>query len=306
MSKYAIVATMRNEAPTLIEWLAHHMAVGFDCFLVFTNNCQDGTPEILERISTRFPVRHRDNPPPYKDTIQKQALHLARQDDIVSSAEWCLHIDADEYVNVTVGNRQISDLTSLHPDADAITLMWRFFGNSGVKTWTPGRILDQFTMCEGSPALSRMNFKTIFRPSKFRLFSPHMPKLPHDPEALRVVNTAGVPMPTTKMLTKLGSGYEKDMSLASWENAALHHYHVKPDDLHRAKYARGDANGRKNEKRKIGGDYYNGVNCNDAQDASILFYRDRAMEIEREMRDIPGVQEAEQGSLRWLKENYSL
>lgn len=306
MASHAIIATMRNEAVTLIEWLAHHLAVGFDHFFICTNDCQDGTDEILELLSPHFPICHRDNPPPYADTIQKQALHLARQDKIVSASDWCLHIDADEYVNVLVGGRRIADLTALHPNAHAVALMWKFLGNSGVTHWSPGRILDQFTLAEGEMSVERMNFKTIFRPSAFKRFSVHNPKLPRDPDALVVVNTAGIAMPVDTILRNRGSGYPPDLAYASWENARLHHYHVKPDDLHRAKHARGDANGRRNRKRKIGSDYYHQVNCNDAPDSSMSFYRSASCDIEAAMRAVPGVAEAERRAIAWLKSSYSL
>lgn len=36
-----IVTMMKNEGPYIVEWVAHHLAVGFDRFLVFTNDCDD-------------------------------------------------------------------------------------------------------------------------------------------------------------------------------------------------------------------------------------------------------------------------
>ena len=38
MTHLAILC-VRNEAAFLLEWLAHHRAVGFDHFLVFSNDC---------------------------------------------------------------------------------------------------------------------------------------------------------------------------------------------------------------------------------------------------------------------------
>ena len=44
------VLTVRNEAAFLLEWLAHHRAVGVTDFLVFSNDCQDGTDAMLDRL----------------------------------------------------------------------------------------------------------------------------------------------------------------------------------------------------------------------------------------------------------------
>ncbi len=41
--KFLAVLTVRNEAAFLLEWLAHHRGGGFTDFLVFSNDCQDGT-----------------------------------------------------------------------------------------------------------------------------------------------------------------------------------------------------------------------------------------------------------------------
>ena len=46
------ILTVKNEAAFLLEWLAHHRAVGFTDFLVFSNDCDDGTDAMLERLAT--------------------------------------------------------------------------------------------------------------------------------------------------------------------------------------------------------------------------------------------------------------
>ena len=66
----------------------------------------------------------------------------------VSDAEWVMHIDADEYLNVEVGNRQIDDLLSLYPKADVIAVLWRHFGSARLKIWDGGSVIDRFTRCE--------------------------------------------------------------------------------------------------------------------------------------------------------------
>ncbi len=45
------VLTVRNEGSFLIEWLAHHRACGFSDFLVFSNDCTDGTDLMLDRLA---------------------------------------------------------------------------------------------------------------------------------------------------------------------------------------------------------------------------------------------------------------
>ena len=44
-----IVGCMKNEAPYIVEWVAYHRAIGVDNFLIYTNGCEDGTSQMLDR-----------------------------------------------------------------------------------------------------------------------------------------------------------------------------------------------------------------------------------------------------------------
>ncbi len=46
----AIVTTMKYEGPFILEWLAYHRAIGFDDILVYTNDCDDGTDDMLAML----------------------------------------------------------------------------------------------------------------------------------------------------------------------------------------------------------------------------------------------------------------
>jgi hypothetical protein len=305
-----IVACMRNEALFLVEWLAHHLACGFDRIVVYTNDCTDGTDTILKLLQKTKWVEHYDNPGPYATggTIQRHALHRAFQLQHVRAADWLLHIDADEYVNVEVGNREIEDLVALYPEADAIALMWRHFGSAGKQTWSGGSIVETFTMCEkdlptvGSDDI--INFKTLFRPRRFRAMSIHSPKYPRRGVRPLVLNTAGVEMPVEKLKVRAGSGYAVEAHHLTWKHALIHHHHVKSNDLHAMKHARGDANGRTNSKRLIGSEFYKQADRNETTSTSLLGLRRRVRRWEERLRSVPGVVEAEAAAWDWFRATY--
>ena len=48
--KITLVTTMRNEGPHLLEWIAHHQAIGVTDFVIYTNECEDGTDTLLDLI----------------------------------------------------------------------------------------------------------------------------------------------------------------------------------------------------------------------------------------------------------------
>ena len=301
---------MRNEALFVVEWLAHHLSVGFDRIIVYTNDCDDGTDRILDLLTATGRIEHRPNPGPYTlgGTIQRHALRLAFQLPHVRRADWALHIDADEYVNVTIGKRSIDDLTARYPDADAIAIMWRHFGSAGKTVWEGGSVVESFTRCEAElpdvAAGEDTNFKTLFRPSRFHAMSIHSPKYPRKGVLPVVVNTAGVAMPVDKLRTRAGSGYAVGPHQVTWENASLHHHHVKSDDLHLLKHARGDANGRSNAKRALGSAFYQHANRNEAESTSLLGLRRRVRRWEARLRAIPGVAEAEAEAWAWFRTHF--
>ncbi|MGA1179842.1 MAG: glycosyltransferase family 2 protein [Marivivens sp.] len=304
-----LVACMRDEALFVIEWVAHHLVIGFDRIVVYTNDCHDGTDKLLKALSKHAPVEHYDNPGPYEaGTIQKQALHEAMKLPQVSDAEWVMHIDADEYLNVEVGKRQIDDLLSLYPKADVIAVLWRHFGSAGLKIWDGGSVIDRFTRCEDKlPDPEEGGFsavKSIFRPQKFKMISAHTPKLPIGDQPVVAVNTVGTALDPHPMMQKRGSGFRLARENVTWENASLHHHHVKSDDLHLVKFSRGDANGRKNAKRVIGSEYYKKADRNDVECTTMLAYRPAAREIEAEFRAHSEIKEIEDSALAWFSRNF--
>ena len=48
-----IVTTMKNEGPFLLEWIAYHRAIGVSDFLVYTNDCTDGTDRMLKLLQKK-------------------------------------------------------------------------------------------------------------------------------------------------------------------------------------------------------------------------------------------------------------
>ncbi|WP_299612219.1 glycosyltransferase family 2 protein [uncultured Tateyamaria sp.] len=139
--------TVRNEAAFLLEWLAHHRAVGFDDVLVFSNDCTDGTDMMLDRLADLGWLAHARNDGPYdKGGIQFTALKAAAKMDQVKRADWILPLDIDEFVNIHTGDGTLAALHAALPDATAIALTWRLFGNNGQVRYLDQPVTDMFPM----------------------------------------------------------------------------------------------------------------------------------------------------------------
>lgn len=181
--RFLAVLTLRNEAAFLLEWLAFHRAVGFTDFLVFSNDCQDGSDLMLDRLETLGWLTHIRNDGPYdKGGIQFTALKQADKLDIVKQADWILALDIDEFVNVHCGDGTLPALLDALPQADAITMTWRLFGNGGVAKFTDTPVTETFIRCAPEvmfwPWRASM-FKTLFRNNGvYRKLGVHRPRNP--------------------------------------------------------------------------------------------------------------------------------
>lgn len=186
--KVLAVLTVRNECAFLLEWLAHHRATGVTDFLVFSNDCTDGTDEMLDRLAEKGEIVHQRNEGPYdKGGVQFSALKRADRLNVVRAADWIVALDIDEFINVHAGDHTVPALLAALPDATAITLTWRLFGNAGIVAYEDSPITETFTRCAPVvmhwPWRSAM-FKTLFRnDGTYRKLGVHRPRNP-DPSRL--------------------------------------------------------------------------------------------------------------------------
>lgn len=176
------VLTVRNEGAFLIEWLAHHRGIGFTDFLVLSNDCDDGTDAMLDRLAAMGEVVHVANPGPHAGGVQFAAMKRADGHPLVTGADWLMTLDIDEFVNIHVGARTLAALTAALPEADAIPLTWRLFGNCGVIGFEDRPVTEQFT--RAAPEVMAwpwraFMFKTLYRNNgAYRKLGVHRPRGP--------------------------------------------------------------------------------------------------------------------------------
>lgn len=173
------VLTLRNEGAFLLEWLAHHRATGFTDFLIFSNDCDDGTDLMLDRLAQMGWVTHVRNPGPWDEGPQWAALKAADRHPALRSADWVMVLDIDEFVNIHKGDHTLSALMAACPEVDAFPLTWRMFGNCGVEGFVDAPITRQFT--RAAPRVLHwpwraLMVKTLFRRDAFRKLGVHRPK----------------------------------------------------------------------------------------------------------------------------------
>ena len=175
------VLCLRDEAAFLLDWLAHHRAVGFSQVVICTNDCSDGTDVMADRLAELGGVTHIRNDGPYDNGgIQFIGMKLAGKTKAVRQADWLMALDIDEYVNIHAGAHRLDDLIAALPEANAITLTWRLFGNGGEMAYRDQPITEVFT--QAAPQVMQwpwraLMFKTLYRNDGcFRQLGVHRPR----------------------------------------------------------------------------------------------------------------------------------
>lgn len=181
------VLCVRNEGAFLLEWLAHHKGVGFRDVLVFSNDCDDGTDAMLDRLDAMGELTHIRNDGPHEGGVQWTAMKRADKHPLVKGADWLMTLDIDEFVNIHTGDHTLSALIAALPKADAITLTWRLFGNGGVERFQDAPVTEQFL--HAAPEVMfwpwrAFMFKTLYRNTgAYRKLGVHRPRSPVDGKA---------------------------------------------------------------------------------------------------------------------------
>ena len=181
--KITAVTTQKNEGAFLLEWIAYHKIIGFTDIVILSNDCEDGIYEMLDHLSKSGEIIHLRNDGPYDDRgIQFAALKRADRQKAVKEADWIMHLDIDEFLNIHVGDGKITDLIAALPDADAIALTWRMFGNNGIIEYKDRLITDQFA--RAAPKIMHWPWrafmiKTLYRNNgNYGKLGVHRPKHP--------------------------------------------------------------------------------------------------------------------------------
>lgn len=298
------ILTVRNEGAFLLEWLAHHRAVGFDDFLVFSNDCQDGTDDMLDRLADLGWLSHVRNDGPYdKGGIQFTALKRAAKMKQVQGASWILPLDIDEFVNIHTGNGTLAALHAALPEATAITLTWRLFGNNGQVRHVDQPITASFDKAAPEilfwPWRAAM-FKTLYhndgtytKPGVHRPRSPVEDKLPQ----ARWFDSHGRPLDDQFRKRRIFSNYGRP----NYGLAQLNHYPLGAMENYVLKADRGRA---VHSDDMLGLDYWVERNFNAVKDDSIRRY-DAARDARlADLRSDAHLADLHEAAVQWRAERF--
>ena len=299
------ILTVRNEAAFLLEWLAHHRAVGFTDFLVFSNDCQDGTDAMLDHLQASGWLTHIRNDGPYdKRGIQFTALKTADASEAVKAANWILTLDIDEFVNIHVGDHTLTALRAALPDATAITLTWRLFGNANIIRYSDDPVTETFTKCAPDPIhwpWRAVMFKTLYRnDGTYRKLGVHRPRNPVEaklPDA-RWFDGHGRELDETFKRQRIFSNFGQP----NYGIAQLNHYPLGSMESYLLKSDRGRVN---HSADKMGMDYWVERNFNTETDTSVLSLKDTVQSVLQNLREDPVLQDLHNRAVAWRQHRFA-
>ena len=294
------VSTMKDEGPFVLEWVAHHLAVGFTDVLVYTNDCTDGTDTMLKRLAALdIGVQHRNNAVPVGVKPQPAMLKLAADEPALQAADWMLILDADEFLCVnhpsgSVGG-MVADLAAI--GASAMVLTWRIFGSSGIQDWSRAPVTDQFTRAAPEHWNKGWGTKTLFRPDPRHLRPGiHRPiiKSQHRdgdyPDSVLWVNGSGRPLESWFKLR----GWRSVRRTVGYDWAQVNHYAIKSMDAYALRKLRGNVNLKAD---KYNTDYWSLQDRNEVEDTRIARHRARRDQIIASLLQDPTVRRLHEAAI---------
>lgn len=294
------VTTVRDEGPYLLEWIAHHRAAGITDFLIYANDCGDGTIALLKALQRAGVVRLVEHQLEKGKSIQWQALKSAWSHPLTQKADWVLVSDVDEFLNIKTGNHRVPDLIdAISPEADGIVMQWRLFGHNGQVDLRDQQVTQMFTRAIPSDAtypISASLCKTLFKPSgPFRSYGVHRPQQKPLSKARRPIFVDG----SGSFIDQDFAMDEKRISFFGHtpgrDLVEVNHYAVKSVAAFLLKRERG----LPNRKKPIDLSYWVDRNFNTVEDLSISAMAPATQAALDDLLFIPGMKKLHDDCVAW-------
>jgi hypothetical protein len=268
------VSMMKDEGPFVIEWVAHHLAIGFTDLVVYTNDCSDGTDDMLIRLEELGLCHHRRNVIPEGIRPQPSALNYAQDESVVGQSDWVMVFDADEFLSIKYGDGTLDDLIAAAKaqNANGIVVTWRIFGSGGVVDWSRAPVTEQYLMAAPPTWNKGWGVKTLFsfHPDYWKL-GIHRPKMKtrhiktEFPDQVKWLNGSGREMEDYFKFR----GWRSITRTVGYDWVQLNHYAVKSVDSYAIRKMRGNVN---NKADKYNSDYWSLQDRNEVHDETMLRY----------------------------------
>lgn len=295
MSERVLFSAQKNEGPFLLEWVAYHRVIGFDRIVVVSNDCDDGSDVLLDRLADAEEVTHIRQEVPEGIAPQANAESVARDENTFRDGDWVMWLDADEFLLPSPPHNTVSDLIEALQGAAALMVAWRFFGDSHHEIWPGRHVSTDFTWAAKRRRGQNAQVKTLFR------YGPEVARLDiHRPilavgvaqDAYPVLTSAGTPAdgqfyePSTRPFNRLVA------ERRPYILGQVAHFSVRTPDMYAQKALRGDGYYADPQAVPRTDTLYAQRNFNHVEEHGLAKWAEATGREMARLHDIPGVSEA--------------
>jgi len=243
-NRICIATCVKNEGPFLLEWIAYNRSIGVTDFIIFSNDCDDGTAEMLDRLVELGLVHHFDNPSEKLGTRQHLGVTvaLAPLHKAFRKAKYAIVTDVDEFIQIDTADGTLNGLLAEHGYPDAISLSELLFGFGGVEKYKDKLVTEQFQVSQELDPVdhrARRGVKSIMRVCPgVQAYGNHRPTLKYA-HLDKAYWTDGAGNQVSRDFIAQGDrGLDVRGRMA---DARVNHYTVRSSESMLVKFERGDA-----------------------------------------------------------------
>ena len=166
-----LVAVARDEGAYIAEWLAFHLAVGFNRILVFDHGSIDDTTAIVRRAAERTPAVSLHAVPDEHGGSPQIAAYAAALPHVTTP--WVAFFDIDEFLVPWRDGSVQAYLARVPDDVSAVHVNWRSFGSSGQTEPGYALVTEAFVRCAEADWQYQAHYKTLARTAQIRHVNIH-------------------------------------------------------------------------------------------------------------------------------------
>lgn len=275
MPACCLLSAVKNEGPDLLEWAVYHHLIGFDHLLVYSNDCTDGSDDLLDALAGLGWLSHRRHTPPAGVSPQDAVAALAIHDPALTRAEWAMWLDADEFLVIHAGNHRLPDLIAAAKGAEAIALNWRNFGDNGHDLTDGSLVTQRFTRGMVLENPQSRSVKTLFRRGpKIAELAIHRPIFA-DGSEVDLCDGRGKPLGHAFQHGRNKDNRPKHRvadGRQNWRFGQINHYPIKALDRYLLKRLRGNGLDPNCDPERFNLDYLDIFNFNEVEDTALAHY----------------------------------
>jgi hypothetical protein len=171
-----VLGSARNEGPYLLEWIAYYRSIGFDHVFLYTNENDDQSDALLERLASAGVVSWIDQAVGVDVLPQHRAYaHALSVLPEILDYRWTLIADLDEFVGFDTRRFPTMRHYLAWQDrrgADSVTLPWLLYAAGPTECWRDAPCIERFGARRPDPD---PRIKSLLRTNRFWTSNCHYP-----------------------------------------------------------------------------------------------------------------------------------